>query len=603
MTRGLTVFSQNDRASSVNDIVKFARFMGIAIIEHRRIRQEWPEEWTRSLSLTDGACLVANARELADVPWSEDSLKRVRKVLMETPHALFLYGFSGSVGECKLLKELTAGGVVSCGRIESDRQVCWMDFTCPLTGLCFKDINFRVEHKTKVVTFKLGVGTKDLRVMIKIEEEPFLIRMDLGKSIIFLAGCHKIPDLDAIIPKEVSLLSYFSSVVPLMVFLREVHRESCWHSDSSKACFIVDDPLLRMKYGFINYGAFLEVMERNKMSASIAFIPWNFRRTSKSVAKLFVSHPDRLSLSIHGCDHTAAEFGSSDEALMLYRAQKALERMAMHQRLSGLSFDHIMVFPQGIFSTVAVRALKSCGYLGAVNTTAYPVDMDDNGFTLGELLDVAVRKIAGFPVFIRRYPRELAETAFDLFLGKPALLVEHHGFFRNGYETLAEFVERLNSLNGGVEWSNLAKICSSVCLKRVAENGDIHVRFYADQFLLKNDTERPQIYSLFQEIVSGEEITGVRANDRHVRYEMEKGSLKICLSLNPRETAEVVVERSRLGTVALSFRERRMHEARLRIFIRRHLSEYRDNYVEKNRFLRGMVYKGRKLLSRANYKT
>jgi len=87
----------------------------------------------------------------------------------------------------------------------------------------------------------------------------------------------------------------------------------------------------------------------------------------------------------------------------------------------------VMVFPQGKFSSVSLGILKSHNYLAAVNSTSMPYDLpDSHGLTLADLLAPAVSRYGDFPLFMRRYPGNLADFAFDLFLGKPALLVEHH---------------------------------------------------------------------------------------------------------------------------------------------------------------------------------
>src|SRR5690349_17470483 len=138
---------------------------------------------------------------------------------------------------------------------------------------------------------------------------------------------------------------------------------------------------------------------------------------------------------------------------------------------SGVAFDDVMVFPQCRFSAEAIRALKATGYLAAVNGAICPSTMPDS-LTLKDCMEVAVTKFADFPMFGRRYPQNLAEFAFDLFMGKPALGVEHHGFFQNGYQALEEFVEGLSGLDERLEWSNLATICSSSSVTRTTRNGD-----------------------------------------------------------------------------------------------------------------------------------
>src|SRR5262252_284044 len=98
--------------------------------------------------------------------------------------------------------------------------------------------------------------------------------------------------------------------------------------------------------------------------------------------------------------------------------------MKAHSEINGVPFDDVMVFPQGLFSTGAMAALKAAGYLAAVNSDLCPSN-GSGTLTLRDVLEVAVTRFSGFPLFGRRYPRELAEFALDLFVGKPALAVEH----------------------------------------------------------------------------------------------------------------------------------------------------------------------------------
>ena len=48
---------------------------------------------------------------------------------------------------------------------------------------------------------------------------------------------------------------------------------------------------------------------------------------------------------------------------------EALERMNRHQRRTGVPYEPIMVFPQGIFSERAMSVLKRRNFVAAVNTT------------------------------------------------------------------------------------------------------------------------------------------------------------------------------------------------------------------------------------------
>src|SRR5262249_43674734 len=221
--------------------------------------------------------------------------------------------------------------------------------------------------------------------------------------------------------------------------------------------------------------------EQSNFATSLAFIPWNYRRSQSRVAELFKKHPDRLSLSIHGCDHTDAEFGTIDETTLRSKAGAALKRMEWHQGLTGVPSDRMMVFPGGHFSSAALSALRDTNYLAAVNSTEFAVDCGPQDLRLRDVLDLAVMRYSNFPLFIRRYPERIAEFALDLFLGKPALLVAHHEYFKNGYGPIQTFVEQINRLSKGITWSGLEAVARHACLTREGEDGTVHVRFCSNE--------------------------------------------------------------------------------------------------------------------------
>src|SRR5262249_54262651 len=154
------------------------------------------------------------------------------------------------------------------------------------------------------------------------------------------------------------------------MFLRASLGTAVWNGNEPQACFIIDDPPLTPRYGFLDYQRLLETAQRENFCASIAFIPANYKRSDGRTARLFASQPERLSLCVHGCDHTWGEFEGSDAARLRERADQALAWMERHQTLSGVGFDNVMVPPQGLFSRAGMKALKdSGGYLAVVNST------------------------------------------------------------------------------------------------------------------------------------------------------------------------------------------------------------------------------------------
>lgn len=196
------------------------------------------------------------------------------------------------------------------------------------------------------------------------------------------------------------------------------------------ATIIIDDLLLTEKYGFLNFRKLLALMDQHDFHTTVAFIPWNYNRTNKKIAQLFLDRPDRLSLCVHGCDHTRGEFGSTDMNYLDNKIKVATARMLEHQRITGLPFDRVMVFPQGVFTNEVLEALKNNGYIAAVNT------------------EPAMNKVTSdFPFFLR-YPLD------EVCGHKPAFVVMHHQDFQgDGYDRLVECVRKLK----GATWASLGE--------------------------------------------------------------------------------------------------------------------------------------------------
>ncbi len=559
-------------------------------LEHLHTVREWATLAAQELDAGSPVCVVARANELLDPALRGEEIERFRERLLQGAHSLFLYGFSGVSEENSLLIKLTNGTVMVRRRLGDTPRTYGMNFMCKRSGQRFEGIEYHADERTQAVVFDLCETREDLDVLMTAEGKPYFIKMALNESTVYIAGCNQIADIDAGVSEDVPRMAFFSAVAPLMIFLRDAFGDRCWHNPSPRACFIVDDPLLNMDYGFINYEALLSAMQQQSMCASVAFIPWNYRKTKEDVARLFRSHPESYSLSIHGCDHTWGEFGGDNETDLAEKSFRVYERMALHRRLTGIPYDNVMVFPQGIFSATAMKVLKSAGYLAAVNSTPYSVEPEKNILTLAELLDVAVLRYSNFPLFVRRYPADLPEAAFDLFLGRPVLIVEHHTYFRDGYGQMVELADKIRHIAAQLEWKSLAEICTSACMMRTAQNGEIHVKYYTAQFRIKNVTGKNMTY-LLSRPVNSDEATKARVtlNGQSAAPEQSDGSIHIRLSLNAGKKAEIRVE------TGISKSRRNSHEDSLfrnsHVCLRRQLSEFRDNYVAKSEVL-SKVWKG-----------
>ena len=231
------------------------------------------------------------------------------------------------------------------------------------------------------------------------------------------------------------------------------------------ACLIIDDPLLKPRYGCLDYAKLLQEMKEHMFFTEIAFIPWNYRRSHSKTIKLFADNPDYYAICVHGCNHLGNEFGGTNYQQLSSLSTTALWRMEQHKKLTGLPYDPVIVFPQGHFSSVAMKALKDQGYFAAFNSTIHSTDGKE--LPPIEHKRAATTTYHDFPLFLRRYPKDKSQFKEDISSGRPIIIVEHHNAFRNGYKTITDLVDWINGL-GNVKWKSLSHIAEYYLGNKVA---------------------------------------------------------------------------------------------------------------------------------------
>src|SRR5260370_4503437 len=197
--------------------------------------------------------------------------------------------------------------------------------------------------------FLLTPAKKNKTAIISTDHGATFVKVERYTVPSFLSAFPKIVDIDAeLAAGNFDVRDHIRSAVPVVLYIKWAFAETCWNAPEANACLVIDDPLLKPSYGFLNFQELLHLMERHRFSTNIAFIPWNWRRSDPGVVRLFKENPEKYSLSIHGCDHTGAEFGSHDRNRLRSKALQAADRMSVHESKTGLRHERIMVFPQGV---------------------------------------------------------------------------------------------------------------------------------------------------------------------------------------------------------------------------------------------------------------
>jgi hypothetical protein len=442
----------------------------------------------------------------------------------------------------------------------------------------FAGISFGPANPANDHVFNISGDDPAVEQLISIGGRPFMaaVRQE-GTEILFLAS-EDVADLNSAVG-DAPLAEYFSQLVPHAMALRYAAGDECWRPSKAHASIVIDDPILRERYGFLKFESLLRLEEQHNFHTTIAFIPHNFRRNSPLITRMFQDNAKRLSICFHGNDHTGGEFASTDAALIDVLLRTAEDRMNLHQKETGLSCDKVMVFPQGSFSIEAMQAVKSHDFYAVVNRVS---DLERSApLTIGELAQPAVLRYGGFPLFIRKPIHEIQsqDIAFNLFFGRPLLIGEHHDIFQTP-KSLADIATKINSVVPKLSWSNLASVVSNSILMRRMPDDIYHVRAYSGTVRISNDSDSVRHYliewgaswnatSIEQVLLNGTPCDGFEIGDAGLRLSVE-------LAPNDSHTFSLVYRKVDPTVRSLGLRWN------VQAFLRRRLSEVRDNYLSKN---------------------
>jgi hypothetical protein len=443
-------------------------------------------------------------------------------------------------------------------------------FTGPMSGVTMTAHCLRTDY---VLTRTGERDNTEQREIMSVNGAASFVSFRFRSVHVYFSASAEMIDIDA--PVEGNYYDVKTqpiSAMPLVMFLRWSFADVMWRPAEHGACLIIDDPLLKRRYGCCRFDRLLDQMRQYGFTTNIAFIPWNWWRTDVRQSKWFRQAGSYFSVSIHGCDHTAAEFGIAGRDALHAKSALAQVRMQSHRQRTSIEHDPIMVFPQGVFSSRCPEVLKHQGYMAAVNTEICASDHDSGRVAVRDVWDVAILKYSCFPVYTRRYPFHGVENfAFDRLLGKPTLIVVHHDHFRDGGAELLNFIERVTALQGSLRWRSLREVLARAYRFR-SSNGLAECVMYANELAFENTDAAVSMLEVRKREPEDDAIATMRVDNRSVEW--------------TRDGAEVVLRHAanKGATMVISVLFRPVQwlehvpsvKYRLTVAARRVLSELRD---------------------------
>jgi hypothetical protein len=279
----------------------------------------------------------------------------------------------------------------------------------------------------------------------------------------------------------------FMRLLPLLDFLRHVVKKVDWQDVPPRACFIFDDPsLYHPTYGFIDYRLLAEHATRHDYYASVATVPLDTWWVNPAVAKTFRSFSPRLSLLVHGNNHTSHELHSPNSANgQLAMVAQAVRRMRRLELDHQIPFLRIMEPPHAMIAYEMFAPLLALGFEAVLGTTELLVRHNPRipwpvivGMERSELLG------GGLPVIprIRMSPNWKNEVLIAAFLRQPIILAGHHIDAMDHLELLADFARLINHFKS-VVWGSPLEIARSNY--KVLRQGDVlNIKAYSRRFLV-----------------------------------------------------------------------------------------------------------------------
>jgi len=491
-------------------------------------------------------------------------------------HSVFLYSNGDPVVLAKVVGQLY-GTTISIRR-GAGSDIQWRIANDP-DGMCGAMRDLRIPPSA--TTLRSGdffhTDGSSVTSLIAAGDKAAFLKLTFNGVPVFVSS-ERLIDIHAeLATPNFDVRDHLFSAVPAVSYIRWAFAHSAWRAPEASACLVIDDPLLKARYGFVRFRELLALMKQHRFSTSIAFIPWNWRRSDREVVKLFKDNPESYSLCIHGCDHAAGEFGTSDRQRLRGVALEATRRMSLHEKRTGLAHDRVMVFPQGVFSEEAIPELKRASFHAVVNTEVHSNPPGVRKLRISDVWDVAVMTYGDFPIYTRRYPAQGVENlAFDLLLGKPCLVVIHHDFCSDGCVRLVQFIGQLNELKVPLTWRRLGDVVRRSYRQKELSPDSVEIEMYGSELLIENRSERVKSYFIRRREHQPKSIESLHAGSCRVSWDSAGDYIECEVNLAPGESTLLALrfkaaEDSAHSTQNLTYTAKTM--------LRRYLSEARDNYL------------------------
>jgi predicted DNA-binding ribbon-helix-helix protein len=167
------------------------------------------------------------------------------------------------------------------------------------------------------------------------------------------------------------------------------------------------------------------------------------------------------------------------------------------------------------------------------------------------------------------------------------LLVEHHTYFKNGYEKIKECVTQINSLSKNLRWTNLEDLIRNTYLQRTISSEEIECQIFTNYQVIFNKESVEKKYIIRKNEDGVVPVKKVFINGKNYPYRIEEKNINIYVDVPSKSSIEIIILYENMYKHK---REKRDIRSDMKVYIRRYLSEFRDNYIHRSETLLNLLY-------------
>jgi hypothetical protein len=494
---------------------------------------------------------------------------------------LFVLGIKQDLSQ-GLAQSWLGRDAIQCARFESspDSRIAFNHMNGVTEQLGGLEIVYAAQKSFYYASVDSGASQPVESVLGGGKTRPVFVKNVIGRQIVFQA-CDT-PDRDNNAEGQ-DIVGAFLEIAPAMIFTRYAAGEHGWHALHYYANFTIDDPWLREPYGYVDYKGLLVEMEKHNFHTTIAFIPWNYERSQADVVSLFLNHPNRFSIAVHGNDHDHKEFTdcrTKPLAEQIGDMRQAVARMERFQNLTSVPYDKVMIFPHSIAPAQTLGALKTYNYLATVNSSNIPQDAKKTANT-SDVLRPVVLSFDAFPS-ISRYPAGIgvpeAYVGINQFLGNPLFFYDHSDLFSRGINAFDQIADEVNRHEPATEWRNLGEIVRHYYVEKLRDDSNYDVQAFSNSISLENNAGRDVTFFVRKQETGSQKIASVTVDGKMYPYSFQEGQIRLAVPVKAGAASSISIQFAndlRVASIDVS------HDSFV-VFLLRMGSDFRDIYLAKS---------------------